>query len=86
MNGSFDVGVSVPADEDRSIEEFPQTVFDVVSEAVEADLDGDRLRVDTTEEHWPRLGTVTISRVDGETVHVRIEWEPTYYSTSTEPT
>lgn len=82
MQGNFDVGVSVLPDDDYTIDDFPRTVFDVVTEAVEADLDRDRLQADTTDEHWPLLGTVTISRVDGETVHVRIEWEPTYHVTS----
>lgn len=76
MSGEFDIGVSVLPGDDGSIEGFPQTVHELVSDLAEEHLDFDRLRAETTQEDWPVIGMMTISRVDGETVDVRIEWIP----------
>lgn len=76
MGGDLDIGVSVLPDDDRSIDGFPQTVHDVLPDLAAEHLDFDRLGAETTRENWPVVGMMTLSRVDGETVDVSIEWIP----------
>lgn len=76
LGGELDIGVSVLPGDDRSIDEFPQTVHDALPDLAAEHLDFDRLRAETTRENWPVIGIVSLSRVDCETVDVSIEWIP----------
>lgn len=76
INGEFDIGVSSAPEDGESIDQFPQTVSDVLPDMAAETIDMDRLRAETTEENWPVIGMVTLSRIDGETVDVSIEWVP----------
>lgn len=86
LNGEFNIGVRVPGNEDRSIEQFPHTVHEILPDIADDAVDLDRLRSDTTYENWPLLGTVTLSRENGDTVKVDIEWLPPYLQTPVDET
>lgn len=74
LHGEHDIGVSVPPADDHSIDEFPQSVHDILPDMAAETIDVDRLEAETTEESWPVVGILTLSRVDGETVNVTVEW------------
>lgn len=76
MEGEFDIGVSVPPDEDGTIDDVPPRVHDHLTDMAEENIDLKRVEAETTAEDWPVIGTVTLSRVDDETVNLVVEWEP----------
>lgn len=86
MNGDFDLGVRAEPEEDWSIDEFPQPVHDILSDMATDTIDMDRVRAEATQETWPRLGMLTLSRESGDTVKVDIEWLPSYLPTPADET
>lgn len=78
IDGEFDIGITVAPDDDGTIDKFPQTVHDILPEMADGAVDVHRLRDETTAEHWPVFGRLTLSRESGDTVRVAVEWLPPY--------
>lgn len=76
MNGDFEIGISVPPDDEGTVDDVPPTLHETVAEVAEETLDVDRISAETTEGRWPNLGTVTVSPVDDTAVTLAIEWLP----------
>lgn len=82
MDGAFDFGVSVRPADDGTIDEFPQFVHDVLPEMAAEAVDVDRVMGETTEERWPVIGTLFVTPGHDDTVIVRVDWVPTYLSST----
>lgn len=74
-DGDLDVGVSIPPEAEGTIDDFPPVVHDVLVDEVEENVDRDRREAETGDETWPIIGMMTLSRGEGETVDVAVEWQ-----------
>lgn len=78
INGDFDIGVSVPSDDNGSIDDFPHSVHEILPDMVADIIDINHIREETTDEEWTALGILTLSRQGGDTVNVRFEPDPSH--------
>lgn len=76
LDGELDVGVSVPPGAEGTVDEFPPSVHDFLTDVADEHTDADRLETLTTPEEWPVIGVMILNRLDAGTVDVSVEWIP----------